>query len=373
MPVDLLQQLIRFPSVSSESNVEVTEFAAERLAGLGFEVERVPYADARGVAKLNVAAVRPGRRTQEGGFAHFAHTDVVPAAEWTGPGGPFEPAVEGGRVYGRGSVDMKGSVAAMLAACERVTAHDAPVYVVLTGDEEAGMAGAEAVASRSEVFAALAAGGATGVIGEPTEGRVVHGHKGVAVWDLVAGGRAGHSATTEGESATLKLAPVLAEVRALADEMAADARWRDDRFDPPTPTLNLVVRDAAPALNVTSERAMARVLVRVSPDLDLAAVDDRLRAACEPHGVAFRPGNRRAAMFRPADSAAVRALCEVAGGRPSTVPYGTDGCCFGAVERLAVLGPGSINQAHTADEFIAVADLEAGAELYGRCIERFAG
>ena len=165
---------------------------------------------------------------------------------------------------------------------------------------------------------------------------------------------------------------MLAEVRRLADELERDDRWRDDRFDPPTPTLNVIVRDAAPALNVTSAEAVARVLIRVSPDLPVGEFGDRLAAACDEHGVEYVAGNSREAMFRPAGAPVVQDMTSLVGGEASTVPYGTDGCCFGDVRRLVVLGPGSINQAHTSDEFISLTDLEAGAALYARCIERFA-
>ena len=370
MALNLLRDLIRFASVSDRPNADVARFCGDRLLRLGFEVEEVSYADPRGVEKLNVAAVRPGRVTQTGGFAYFGHTDVVPADRWTGPGGPFEPAVEGGCCYGRGSVDMKGSVAAMLTACGDA-AHDAPVYVVLTGDEEAGMHGADAVAERSRVFRRLVEGDATGVIGEPTGGRVVHGHKGVAVFTAAARGRAGHSSTREGDSATLKLIPFLTAARELCVELESHPRWRDDRFEPPTPTPNVLIRDAAPAINVTSAEATARVLVRVSPDLDLAAIETRLREAAG--GLAFSVSRPRPAVHRDPSSSAVRELCELTGGDSSTVPYGTDGSCFGDVERLVVLGPGDIAQAHTADEFITLDDLNGGVDLYRRCLARFAG
>ena len=373
MPTDLLCDLIRIPSVSRDSNVAVAERCVESLSRLGFQIERLPYTDAYGVEKLNIAAVRPGRARRTGGFAYFGHTDVVPASEWTGPGGPFDPAICDGRIYGRGSVDMKGSIAAMLEACGRVSGSGEPVYLILTADEEAGMAGADEVVARSEVFRDIVAGQPHAVIGEPTGGQVVNGHKGVAIFDVVADGSAGHSATREGDSATLRLMAALSPLRQLADELETDARWHDPRFEPPTARMNVLLSDAAPAINITSERASARILVRVAPAFDVARFGERLSAICGRFGLRLERTESRPPMFRPGDSDAVAAFLTVAGGRPATVPYGTDGCCFGEVERLVVLGPGSILQAHTSDEFISVSNYESGIDLYTRCITKFAG
>ena len=110
---ELLQDLIRFETVSRvSSNVEVTDFVDQILRDLGFTTERVNYVDEQGLAKSNVI----GRAGPAGrGMAYFGHTDVVPAFNWRGPGSAFDPTQQDGRLYGRGSCDMKGSVACMLA------------------------------------------------------------------------------------------------------------------------------------------------------------------------------------------------------------------------------------------------------------------
>src|SRR5690606_29928841 len=113
-PLNLTRELVAFDSVSSRSNAAVTDFVENTLHQLAFTTERIEYIDARGLRKCNVI----GKKGEgKGGLAYFGHTDVVPADDWfTDEHGPFTPTVKGDRLYGRGSCDMKGSVACMLAA-----------------------------------------------------------------------------------------------------------------------------------------------------------------------------------------------------------------------------------------------------------------
>lgn len=367
----LLAELIAFPSISSSSNVDVSRFLSHRLAAIGFEIEEVPYSDASGIEKLNIVARRLGTQSSgSGGLAYFAHTDVVPAGNWTGPGSPFQPVVFGGNLYGRGSCDMKGSIAAFLTACERFTRHDKPVWIVLTGDEETGMQGADTVARQSALYRDLVDRGAAGIIGEPTAGMVIHGHKGISHWTATTVGRAGHSSTLDGDSATLRLIPFLAAVRELSDELETNPRWHDNRYSPVSPRLNLAIDDDSPALNVTSSHATAQILLRNSPDLDIDEIDNRLRAAAHACGAGLSELHFRAAIYREPESQFVQTAARLVGnGTVSTVPYGTDGSCFDDVAELIVYGPGNIAQAHTPAEYISLHDLENGVNDYCLLLE----
>ena len=212
-----VSELIRFDSVSSQSNVPVTDYAERSLKRLGFETERLEYDDAQGVRKACVVG-KLGQGT--GGLAYFGHTDVVPASPWfSDEHGPFQPTIKNGRLYGRGSCDMKGSVACMLAATERVRAIELqrPVYVTCTADEEIGYGGAREVAQRSQLFREMIAGNAKGIIGEPTNLEVVHAHKGTFGFVATSIGKAAHSSTREGLNANLAMIPFLAEMKAMHD------------------------------------------------------------------------------------------------------------------------------------------------------------
>ncbi|MDP6451650.1 MAG: M20/M25/M40 family metallo-hydrolase, partial [Lentisphaeria bacterium] len=165
--------LVAFESPSYLSNREVTAYADDALQGIGFATERLDYEDEDGVPKACVV----GRKgSGAGGVAYFGHTDVVPADDWMHAHGPFESTVRDGRLYGRGSCDMKGSIACMLAAAERFDASELqqPLYVACTADEEIGYGGARKVAERSAYYREMVAADSYGIIGEPTVLEVVY-------------------------------------------------------------------------------------------------------------------------------------------------------------------------------------------------------
>ena len=375
-PLAAARALIAVPSVSRDSNAAVARVAADALVRGGFEVERTEYADPAGVTKVNLVARRGPASPAAGprGFAWFGHTDVVPAARWSGPGGPFEPVVDGGRLYGRGACDMKGPTAAALAAAARVSDADlaAPLWVVLTADEETGFHGARAVAARSPAFAALRAADPVAVVGEPTSLRVVHAHKGSAVLTAVSHGTAAHSSTTLGRNANDGLIPFLGDVDALRRETETDPRWRDRDFDPPTVSWNVTLRNEPDAMNVTPARAECTVYFRPPPRVDADALAGRFHAAAASHGLGVVEELRAAPFVTDPHRPFVRAMCELTGtDRSDTVCYGTDAAEFRVLSDLVVCGPGSIRQAHTADEWIDLAELRRGADLYEAAIRRW--
>ena len=133
-----------------------------------------------------------------GGLAYFGHTDVVPAINWfTEEHGPFVPAVQEGKLYGRGACDMKGSVASMLAAAERFEAAELkqPVYVACTADEEIGYGGAIQVKETSRFYREMVEAQTRTIVGEPTLLDVVYAHKGGCSFEATARGESAHSST----------------------------------------------------------------------------------------------------------------------------------------------------------------------------------
>lgn len=369
------EQLIRFASPSHVSNTPVTDWLQQQLEQAGFECERLERLDAAGVAKSNLVArrgPRGGAAAAGGGLAYFAHTDVVPAEVWEGPGGAFEPVVQDGRLYGRGSCDMKGSLATMLAAARSVNAasQTRPLWIVCTADEEVGFHGAKQVARESKLFRQMVAEQPVGIIGEPTELDVVHAHKGIEGCRLTSRGRAAHSSTREGLNANLAMVPLLDELLAIYHETEQDPRWRDDRFDPPTVTWTFGVSDFTQAINVTPPLSRAWVSFRTMPEIDGRELLDRVRRKAAELKVEFENLDGGGTLWVAADHPWVRSMCEMAD-RPAaqTVSYCTDGGYFTELEALVVCGPGSIAQAHTTDEFIELSQLAAGVELYRKVIK----
>ena len=267
---------------------------------------------------------------------------------------------------------MKGSVAAMLTAAIRPTS--GPVWVVLTADEEVGFGGAWSVVESSKHFEDLKRRNPVAIIGEPTGGTVLHGHKGGVVWSLVATGSQGHSSFGVGESATRRLLPALQTVSEVVETLRSDPKFSDRRFDPPGPTPNVRIVDSSPAVNVTSSTARIQVFVRLTPDLDLRRFEDQLAsAAARCEGVSFSTTPTWNALYRDPESQYLKDLCALTGQPSATAAYGTDGCVFRDVRRIAVCGPGLIDQAHTTDEYITLDALRAGVGLYRRLLGRFAG
>lgn len=370
--VEYLKTLIRFPSVSSESNVVITEELQGWLNDLQFECERIDYVDTSGVTKACIVA-RKGPVSGPG-LAYFCHTDVVPVETWSyRHAGPWSPFQDGNRIYGRGACDMKGSVAAMLEAAaipaERLRQ---PLYFVATADEEIGFTGARKVVESSLFYRQMAESQTCGLIGEPTCLTVVHAHKGGRAIRVTSHGRAAHSSTGLGLNANMALIPFLIEVRNLNEEMETLPIWRDERFSPPTPTLNLVLHDRNSAINITSALSSCTVYFRPMPGQDAEGAIERLRAVAMQHGLEFEDLFPGTPVYTDPQSAFVQELLALTGQtNAKTVAYGTDGAVLTELKNLVILGPGDIAQAHTDDEWISIEQLQAGSRLFRRCIEHW--
>jgi acetylornithine deacetylase/succinyl-diaminopimelate desuccinylase-like protein len=163
--------------------------------------------------------------------------------------------------------------------------------------------------------------------------------------------------------------PFLAEVHRIRQETLADPDWNDAEFDPPDICMNLSVTDHSPALNITAPESICRVNFRPMPGQPVESLLQRFREAASRHGLQFEMGGNEPAIRTDPHSPFIRDLLRLAGkSTPLTVSYGTDGSSLTGVSRLAVIGPGSIKQAHTDDEWITLEQLSAGADLYERLI-----
>lgn len=367
-----VQDLVRFESTSVLSNVEVSDYVEQALKGLGFTIERLEYDDSRGVRKANIVGKKG---TGTGGLAYFAHTDVVPADPWfCDEHGPFSPKIEGDRLYGRGSCDMKGSIASMLAAASQFSAADLsqPVYITCTADEEVGYGGAAHVAKNSELYREMVSGQSHGIVGEPTMLQVVYAHKGTYGFRAISHGRAAHSSSRDGINANLAMIPFLVEMKKLHDETESDERWQNADFDPPTVSMNIGINDHTQAVNITPPQSICTVYFRPMPGQDADSLVDRARQAAEKCGVEFQPLHSGQPLYVDPDSEYVREMLTLAGQEESqTVCYGTDGTMFGEMQNLIVFGPGDIAQAHTWDEWIALEQLTLGTEMFAKAIRRW--
>jgi acetylornithine deacetylase len=372
--IDILQKLVGHPSVSSTSNTAVSEAAAEVLAELGFEVEQTTYVDPHGVTKMNLVAQRQPAATgstEAGGLAYFCHTDVVPADDWTGPGGdPFQGVVQNDRIYGRGSCDMKGSLVAMLSAAARASRQEqrAPLWIVCTADEEVGFLGAKDLVKNSAAYRNIVESQPLAIIGEPTRLSVVHAHKGIVGMRITSQGRAAHSSTTDGINANEAMVPLMQTLLDIRKQTEQSDAYHDHRFDPPVLSWNFGISDGCKAVNITPAKSVAWVSLRPMPGIDGRDLMQVIAERAETLGLQYEVCEGGAPLWIDPDAACIRDLCALAGGHPKTVCYGTDGGEFNELKHRVVCGPGDIAQAHTSDEWLEVEQLSKGIDLYEKAL-----
>lgn len=365
--VEITADLVSYNSASQNSNTPVSEAIAGWLHKAGMSVERVDYTDRDGTPKTNVVG-KKGKG--QGGLALLAHSDVVPAEGWDSD--PFKLRDRQGRLYGRGSADMKGSVACMIGAANAFTEQELklPVYVIVTADEETDCGGARAVALRSKTLKSSKV--RYGIVGEPTLLDVVYAHKGSLKFEATAKGKAAHSSTGKGLNANHILIPFLNDVVTLEESLRTDPRYRNEAFDPPHGTLNVVFSDGDTAANVTAPVSRATINCRPMPGQNWKPVIDRVTRMAEKHGVRIKLPKTLDPLSTRLDSPIVREALQITGKRkPKTVAYGTDGMVFGKTMELVVMGPGSIQQAHTVDEWIARDQLQKGLDAFTKMVHRF--
>ena len=366
------KRLIGFDSTSHKSNRMISRYLEMKLTKHGFVVERVEYHDSNGELKVNLIAKKG---SGEGGLGYFGHSDVVPAEKWfTRKFTAFQPAIARGRLYGRGSCDMKGSLACMLAASQQFAWDELkkPLYFTITADEEVGFAGARVVVEESKHYREMVFNRTKAIIGEPTSLEVVHAHKGSIKIIATALGVAGHSGGRIGESANLKMIPFLYEMKKLRDETEEDRKWRNKAFDPPTLSWNICIKDDSPALNVTAGKSVCTMYLRPMPDVDVQPLLTKIQAAATSFELSLEMNNWGPGMLTDPESLFVRESLKLTHGQASkTVPYGTDGGMFSELENKIVFGPGRIEQAHSIDEWISLEQLDKGTEMYAKMIRRW--
>ncbi|MGC9319039.1 MAG: M20 family metallopeptidase [Armatimonadota bacterium] len=367
--IDLHAAMVRLPSVNpcgrppegpNEGEAHMSRFVHDWLAERGIEARLQPVKPGR----ENVIARVPGR--EEPPLAFEAHMDTVSVEGMTIP--PFEPRISDGRMYGRGSCDTKASLAAMMMALVRVADGDPPprsIVLVAAVDEEYLHSGARRYLEESGPLAGA-------VVGEPTGLRVVVAHKGALRVRAITHGVSAHSSNPEkGVNAIYRMARVVRALERFSDEL----RERDEHRLVGGPTLSVGTISGGTAVNVVPDRCECMVDRRLIPGEtpdgayeEIAAVleeplqdGDELEATLKDHPV-------ETAIDEPIVQQARRAVHEVTGNdEPVGVAYCTDGCDFAAHgDPLVVLGPGDIAQAHTADEWIEVRQVELAAEIYER-------
>jgi acetylornithine deacetylase len=362
--VSLTKDLVAIDSVSKHGNAAIVDALEPVLRRYGFAVERLEHRDAAGETKINLIGLKGDGG---GALGFFSHVDTVPGTGWDRD--PWTPVVDGDRLIGLGSCDMKGPLAATLVAAAGVDAGclKRPILIAATADEEISCQGAVEVLARSTLF--RAANPRYGVVAEPTGLRPVYAHKGAALVYVTAHGIAAHTSTDRGVSANFLIAPFLAEMAELAARLQADPSYHRSEFDPPTLGFNMTLDDGGCKQNVTAPKTVCTLCLRPMPhdrsaDVVAEIAERALRHGLEVASTVYPP-------FSGSPEAAIVRAALTATGAPTaaTVPFGTEATFYQDALELVILGPGEIAQAHTSGEWVSLAQLHEAVGVYRRLID----
>lgn len=356
----LLEKLIGFATVSRESNLAMIEFIRDYLAAHDVQSELF-YNDERTKASL-FATIGPRDR---GGIALSGHTDVVPVDGQAWTVDPFRLVEKDGRLFGRGTADMKGFLASVLAAVPSFVERNLkmPVHLAFSYDEEVGCLG---VRPMLEQLALREHKPVLCLIGEPTLLKPVLGHKGKLAMRCCVKGAACHSAYAPyGVNAIQYAARLINHLDEIGEELAQPA-YRDERFDPPYSTVQTGVIKGGRALNIVPAECEFDFEVRALPGFDASQVAERLQSYAEAQllpkmravkadtDISMRSLSAYPGLATSPDSEAARLLALLCGSTEfGTVAFGTEGGLFEqAGIPTVVCGPGSMDQGHKPDEYI---------------------
>ncbi len=372
---ELLARLIGFDTTSRDGNIPLIEFVEDYLDGWGIPHLRVDYEQGR---KTNLfATIGPDIA---GGIVLSGHTDVVPVdgQDWTS--NPFELTERGGRLYGRGTCDMKGFIAVALAMVPefKQARLKTPIHLALSCDEEVGCKGVRPLVAhmRDHLPRPRAV-----LVGEPTSMKVVNAHKSAVTFSTEVTGHEAHSSLThQGVNSIMVAGELLAEINRIRREVET----RGDpsgRFDPPYSTVHVGVIEGGTAKNIIPRRCSFQWETRLLPSADPAEVPQRFEAfarTLEPAmkklapetGIANKTTNVVPALAPEPDSPAEHLALHLASANGThAVSYCTEAGLFQQAGIPSVIcGPGSIEQAHKPDEYIDVSELRKCEVFMGKLI-----
>jgi acetylornithine deacetylase len=376
-PIDILERLIAFASVSARSNLDLIQWIRDYLGSHGVQSELVPAPD--GQPKANLwASIGPDA---PGGLVLSGHTDVVPVEGQPWSSDPFILTRRDGRLYGRGTADMKSFIALCLALVPEMRARPlkVPIHIAFSYDEEVGCLGApHLIAELGRRFPKPA----LAIIGEPTELQIGTRHKGCYSFETEVTGRDAHSSqTNRGANAIVAAAGIVAELDRIAEELK-QSPFNDANFEPPYPTINVGRIDGGTAVNIIARHCAIHWDFRATPGADpslilprlerfiAASVLPRLRRVAPEAAVVTHP---RAHVPPLADEpgGAAETLVKFLTGANQTIglAFATEAGQFQHAGLSAIVcGPGNILQAHQPDEFIELSQIAAGEAFLRKLI-----
>lgn len=378
---DWLEKLISFDTTSRNSNMELINHVKDYLTGQGFEcrVIKDPEED-----KANLFATLPAANgSKEGGLVLSGHTDVVPVDGQAWDSEPFKLVEKSGNYYGRGTSDMKGFIAVVLALVPKFRDMNLnyPLHFAFSYDEEIGCRGAPFMITD---IANTGYKPRACVVGEPTNMQPIVAHKGKQSYRCMVHGKASHSSlTNEGCNAIEYAARLICYIRQIAEEYKTNGPF-DDAYDVPYTTLTTNLIQGGAASNIIPERCEFTFEFRNVSEDTPASIEEKIRVFIEHdllqrmdkehhgaeitlHRYAGAPG------LAEVDTDIVKLVRKIT--EDETVrkaAYATEAGLFQREDIPSVLcGPGSIEQAHTPNEFVAKEQLAKCEDFLLRLVKEF--
>ena len=376
--LEILGDLIAFPTVSTDSNLEMIAYLASHLEAAGAKVD--VFLDETGQKANLFGTLGP---EVDGGILLSGHCDVVPVTDQPWSTDPFKLTVHDGRLYGRGTCDMKGFIAATIAMAPVFArkVRDRPLHFAFTYDEETGCIGAGHLA---ETLIERGIRPNVAIIGEPTEMRIVEGHKGCYEYTTHFHGLEGHGSDPDrGVNAVEYAVRYVTQLLELKNALRGKAP-ANSRFEPPWTTINVGAFNGGQVHNVIAPKAQIDWEMRPVQASDAAFVKQSLQHYCDD---VLLPEMRRVFPqaeietqtmgevdgLEPADDNAARQIvAELTGANGADlVPFGTEAGIFQKIGMdVVVCGPGSIAQAHKADEYLSSDQLVKCLEMLDKLADR---
>ena len=368
LSLDWVQRLVRFDTTSFQSNLGLIETVRDHLQGKGIASTLTYEATGR---KANLFATLPAADgNTQGGIVLSGHTDVVPVKgqDWESP--PFEPTVREGKLYGRGTCDMKGFIGVALALLPEMQATrlKEPIHFAFSCDEELGCVGAPYMLADLKARGITASGC---IVGEPTDMRVIVAHKGINAYRCRVHGHAAHSSLTpQGLNAIEYAARLICFMRDEADRFRREGPFDAD-FDVPFSTLQTSIIQGGIAVNTVPADCEFSFEYRNLPTVDTAPIIGRIKDFAQNTLLPMMKSEHAGAAIdfellasaptldaseQAAITQLVRSLTQDRATRK--VAYGTEAGLFQQMGIPSVLcGPGNIEQAHKANEYVTLEQL----------------
>lgn len=357
--VDILEKLVGFPSVVGTPNGAIVEWIAAYLKSFGITAHVLPGPE--GDRANLFATIGPADKA---GYILSGHMDVVPAAEAGWDSDPFAVKTEGDTLYGRGTSDMKGFLAAALAAVPALLSRplSRPIHLAFSYDEEAGCRGVPHLLARLPDLCVPPLGA---IIGEPSGMRAILAHKGKAAARLTLKGRSGHSSRPDlGLNAIHAMTEVLEAAVAAALELTQGPF--ETEFEPPYSSLSIGTINGGQAVNIIPELCTMELEARAISSADPQALLAPVRKAAEAlaqkgFGIDWQILSSYPALLLSPASHLAGLLKDLTGIEPlAAVSYGTEAGLYQRAGVDAIIcGPGDIGRAHKPNEFILASELAA--------------